>query len=437
LKDRVKATRKELKEYYRQHQEDFRTPPRRRAEYITVDLNDYWEEVKVTPPEVEDYYYAHRETYRSPKEIRARHILIQTDPRDPEAFAQAREELESILANIKAGSSFAALARKYSQDPGSAEAGGDLGYFKNGEMPKPFEEVAFSLKPGEVSELVHTRYGYHIIKVEDIKETTTRSLSEVEGLITEILHKQKAQELARKRAEQIHQQILAGKSLEQIALGEGITLIETFPFVEGEEIAGIADSSIFSRAAFSLEVGKPSPIVSGDECFYLLRVVKEEEPRVPELSEVKDKVKESLLQEKARDLARERAERILRRLRQGKAIRSLLIRYGLKQQETGWFSPYEDFIPEIGGSEEIIQTAGALTQKTPFPDKVIEYQDRFYLPWLKERQEADKEKFSEEKEVLIRGFLELKREEFRQRWLDDLKGKARMDFNEELIRTLI
>lgn len=437
FKNWVKTTRKELEEYYRQHQEDFRTPPRRRAEYIPVDLQDYWEEVKVTPPEVQDYYYSHRETYRSPKEIRARHILFQTDPRNPEAFAQTREEAESILENIKAGRSFASLARKYSQDPGSAEAGGDLGYFKKGEMPKPFEEVAFSLKPGEVSELVHTRYGYHIIKVEDIKETTTRSLSEVEGQITDILRKLKAKELARKRAEQIHQQILAGKSLEQIALGEGVTLIETFPFAEGEEIAGIADSSIFSQAAFSLKVGKPSLIISGDECFYLLQVVKEEEPRIPELSEVKDKVKESLLREKARKLARERAERILRRLRTGKAIGSLLTKYGLKKQETGWFSPYEDFIPEIGSSEEIIQAVGVLTQKTPFPDNVIEYQDRFYLPWLKERQEADKAKFSEEKEVLIRGLLELKREEFRQRWLDDLKGKAKIEFNQEVIRTLI
>ncbi len=437
LKDWVKATRKELKKYYGQHQEDFRTPPRRRAEYLTVDLRDYWEGVKLTPQEVKDYYYSHRESYRFPDEIRARHILIQADPRNPEAFAQARKEAESILENIKAGSKFAALARKYSQDPGSAEAGGDLGYFKKGEMAKPFEEVAFSLKKGEVSELVHTPYGYHIIKVEDIKEATTRSLSEVEGLITNILRNQKAKELARKRAEKIHQQILAGKTLEQLALEEELTLIETFPFAEGEEIATVPDPFVFSRAAFSLKVGEPSPIISGDECFYLLRVIEEEAPRIPELQEVKDKVKESLLQEKARELARTRAERILKRLRRGKTIRHLLTKYKLKKQETGRFSPYEDFIPEIGASEEISQVVRALTKKAPFPDKVIEYQDKFYLPWLKERQEADKAKFSEEKEVLTRGLLELKREEFRQRWLGDLKGKAKIVPNEEFFRSLI
>ncbi len=437
FKDKVKATRKELKKYYGQNQEDFRTPPRRRAEYIKFDLKDYLEEVKVSPQEVKDHYYSHRENYRSPKEIRARHILIQADPRDPAAFAQARKEAESILENIKAGSKFAALARRYSQDPGSAEAGGDLGYFRKGEMDKSFEDVAFSLKRGEVSELVHTPYGFHIIKTEDIKEAITTSLSEVEDLITNILRKQEAKGLARERAEKIHQQILAGKTMEKITNETKLPLIETFPFAEGEEIAGIVDPSVFSQAAFSLKVGEPSSIIPGDECFYLLRVVGEEAPRIPEFQEVKDKVKESLLKEKTRDLARERADRILQRLRRGKSIRYLLTKYKLEKQETGWFSPYEDFIPKIGASEEISQMVRVLTKKTPFPDKVIEYQDEFYLPWLKERQEADRERFSEQKEELTRVLLELKREEFRQRWLDDLKGKAKIVPNEEFIRTLI
>ncbi|UCD84072.1 MAG: SurA N-terminal domain-containing protein [Deltaproteobacteria bacterium] len=437
LKDLVRVTRSELKKHFDQNQENFRTPPRRKAEYLAVEINNFLKEAKVSSQEVEEHYYSYRDNYRIPKEIRARHILIQTDPQYPETFVSARKEAESILEKVRAGESFAKLARKYSQDPGSAEAGGDLGYFRRGEMVKSFEEVAFSLKKGEVSDLVHTPYGYHIIKVEDIKESTAIPLSETEELITNILRKHKAKESARDRAQEIYQQIMDGKTLEKIAIDEELTLIETFPFAEGEEIAGVTDPLIFSQAAFSLKVGEPSPVVSGEECFYLLKVVEEIPPRIPEFPEVKDKAKEKFLQEKTRELARERAEKILKRLKRGKAIGYLLTEYKLKKQETGWFSPYEESIPVIGASKEVSEIVRTLTKRTPFPDKVVEYQDKVYITWLKEKKEADKADFSEQKEELSQILLEMKREEFRQNWLNDLRGKVKIDYNEEIIRSFI
>lgn len=138
------------------------------------------DKIVVTEEDMKSYYNVNKEAYKIPEMVRARHILVKAPKDATEAEkAESGKKAEEILKRIKAGEDFAELATEFSEDKGSKRKGGDLGFFPRGRMAKPFEDAAFSLKPGEVSDIVETKFGYHIIKLEDIKEAKLRSFEDV------------------------------------------------------------------------------------------------------------------------------------------------------------------------------------------------------------------------------------------------------------------
>lgn len=144
--------------------------------------------MEVSENDMQLYYKAHKEEFMTPEMVRARHILIKVDKSaSEEAKKKAKEKAEEVLKRIKAGEDFAKLASEFSDDRGSKEKGGDLGFFPKGRMTSDFEKVAFSLKPGEVSDVVDTPYGFHIIKVEEKKEAAIESYDKVKNKVREKL----------------------------------------------------------------------------------------------------------------------------------------------------------------------------------------------------------------------------------------------------------
>jgi peptidyl-prolyl cis-trans isomerase C len=150
--------------------------------------------VAVKPEDVQAFYKANQDHFKQGDRVRASHILI-TVPQNADAAtkAQARAKAEDLLKQIKAGKDFAELAKANSQDPGSAPNGGDLGYFAQGDMVGPFNDVAFSLKPGQVSDVVETQFGFHIIKVVDKQAGTTVPFDQAKGQIEQYLQQQNRQ----------------------------------------------------------------------------------------------------------------------------------------------------------------------------------------------------------------------------------------------------
>ncbi len=141
---------------------------------------NFYDKTNITDSEVKAFYDANPDKFNKPEEVRASHILITVKPDADDAQKKAaRTEIEKIQARIKAGEDFATLAKENSKDPGSKENGGDLGFFTRGQMVKPFEDAAFALKPGMVSDIVETQFGYHIIKVTDRKAAGKYSLDEI------------------------------------------------------------------------------------------------------------------------------------------------------------------------------------------------------------------------------------------------------------------
>ena len=149
------------------------------------------EKIKVTEQETQAYYDTHPEAFKQPEQIKASHILVTVDPKDdPAKKAEALKKIESVQAKLKAGGDFAALAKELSDCP-SKEKGGDLGYFAKGQMVKPFEDAALALKPGETSGIVETQFGYHIIKLVEIKPEGIMPYAEVKDQLSQYIKQEK------------------------------------------------------------------------------------------------------------------------------------------------------------------------------------------------------------------------------------------------------
>ena len=145
--------------------------------FLTIEYLDkvIAQKVEVKDKDVRRYYNQHKDTFRVPERVKARHILVKVNRTAPEeALKHARVKAENILKRVKAGEDFARLASEYSDDPGSKKKGGDVGFFSRGRMAPEFERAAFSLKPGEVSDIVQTNFGFHIIKVEEKKDPSIK-----------------------------------------------------------------------------------------------------------------------------------------------------------------------------------------------------------------------------------------------------------------------
>jgi len=151
------------------------------------------QKIAVPDKEIKEYYDSHPESFKQPEQVQASHILVKVDPKaEASVKAEARKKIQEIQDRLKKGEDFSALAKEASQCPSSAK-GGDLGYFRRGQMVKPFEAVAFSLKPGEVSDIVETKFGFHLIKVKDKKPEATTPYKDAKERIVENLKREKVQ----------------------------------------------------------------------------------------------------------------------------------------------------------------------------------------------------------------------------------------------------
>jgi peptidyl-prolyl cis-trans isomerase D len=201
--NQVKITDAILKEYYDKHGDQFTNPESAKIEYVVLNGDAIESQMIVSDDDIKSYYDQNIKNYSTDEQRRASHILIKVDKGASSADqAAAKAKAEEVLALVrKDPANFAALAKQYSQDEGSAENGGDLDYFGKGMMVKPFEEVAFKLKKGEISDLVKSDFGYHIIELTDIKPATVKPLDEVKAQISEEIKKQKASKKMSEMAE--------------------------------------------------------------------------------------------------------------------------------------------------------------------------------------------------------------------------------------------
>src|SRR5262249_31736701 len=212
---------------------DFKTPETRKIRYLLPDIDALRAKVVVPPADIEKEYNNNIEQYSTPEQVRASHILLKTEGKDEAAVKAKAEEL---LKQAKAGADFAELAKKNSEDEGSAKNGGDLDYFGRGRMGPEFDTAVFAMQPGQLSDLVKTQYGFHIIKLIDKKVATTRSLAEVRQQINDQLAYERAQAQAADLAQSLEKQITKPADLDAVAKAQGLQVQESGFFAPDEPI---------------------------------------------------------------------------------------------------------------------------------------------------------------------------------------------------------
>lgn len=190
----VKVTDDMLKAYYEKNSADFQVPEQVKAEYVVLNGEALAAQIPVSDADIKSYYEQNAKRYGEEEQRRASHILIKVDKNASNADkAAAKAKAEALLAQVRKNpADFAKLAKENSQDPGSAQNGGDLGYFGKGMMVKPFEDTVYKLKQGEVSDLVQSDFGFHIIQLTGIKPAAIKPLDEVKGEIAAEIRKQQA-----------------------------------------------------------------------------------------------------------------------------------------------------------------------------------------------------------------------------------------------------
>ena len=199
----IKPTAEEVAAYYEKHRNRFEKPEQVKVEYLVLNQAKLMEEAKVSDAEVKAWYQANEARYKQAEQRQASHILIRSEKGASDAsLKEAQAKVEELLAQLKrAPADFAKLAKQHSQDPGSAEKGGDLGYFGRGMMVKPFEDAVFALKENQVSDVVRSDFGFHIIKLTGIRPERARSFDEVRGEIAAELKRQAGAKLYAESAE--------------------------------------------------------------------------------------------------------------------------------------------------------------------------------------------------------------------------------------------
>lgn len=324
LKEGVTLAENAARDYYEAHPARFERPARLRAEYLVFDQKSLHSRVEVSDDQVQQFYQANQDRYGQPEERRARHILVQAaaDAAD-DVIEEARRKAQEILDRVRSDPArFEEIARAESQDPGSAASGGDLGFFGPGAMVQAFEDAVYALSPGQVSDLVRTDFGFHVIELTEIRPPTIRPLDEVREEIVEELKRQEASRLFAMNAEKFANAVYEQPdSLQPAAEMLGLEIrTSDWIFRNGGKIDGYGDEKLIG-ALFSEEVREAGENTEAVEVergvLVAARVAEYEAARVLPFEEVQPAIEEQLRSEEAARLARESGERTLEALASG------------------------------------------------------------------------------------------------------------------------
>jgi peptidyl-prolyl cis-trans isomerase D len=312
LRGQVSATDAEVSSYFDGHKADFKIPEKRKIRYLLLDVDAMRAKVVVPASDIEKAYNNNIEQYTTPEQVRASHILLKTEGKD-DAAVKARAE--DVLKQARAGADFAELAKKYSEDDQSAKNGGDLDYFGRGRMVPEFDQAVFAMTPGQTSDLVKTQYGYHIIKLVDKKAATTRTLAEVRQQITDQLAYERAQAQAADLAQTLEKQVSKPADLDKVAKAQALTVQESGFFARDEPILGLGPSPEAANRAFEMKPGEVAGPLRASRGFVFETLVSKQDPYVPKLEEVKERVRDEVLKQRARDLSKQKASELAAKLK--------------------------------------------------------------------------------------------------------------------------
>lgn len=311
----VQVAEEDLEPYVKAHPARFSQPERRKLQYVIVNPRNL--AVTVSDAEAEAYYQEHAAEFEEPKRLRVAHVLVRVPPvGGSDAENAAKAKVEDVIKRAKGGEDFAKLAREVSEDKASAVQGGDLGFVGPGELVAPFEQAAFALDQGEISAPVRTPFGYHAIRVIEVKEGGKAALKEVASKIKETLRAQKSERAAQTRADEVRATLLSAKEFPAEAKRLGLEAQEA-TFGRGDALGEAGRDPQLDETLFGLAVGGVSTPIKTAGGFAIVKVVQHIAAGVPPVAEIRDRVVEAIKRERAERQVTDRAKALVTALGKG------------------------------------------------------------------------------------------------------------------------
>ena len=430
FREGLAATDAEVAKHFEDHKETYRVGEKRKVRYVTIDQEGMRQKATVTGQQIERSYNDNIQQYSTPEQVRASHILLKTEGKDD---AAVKKQAEDLLAKIKAGGNFEALAKQHSQDEASAAKGGDLDFFNKGAMVPEFDKVAFELAPGQMSDLVKSSYGYHIIKVTDKRAASQRTLAEVRSQIEDQLKWEQAQAAAQKLSEQVAAELKKPSDFETVARTRGLQTGESGLFLQDEPIPGIGMAPAVGQQAFQLKEGDVSEPLRTPQGYAFITVTGRQDAYVPKLDEVKARVRDDVLKQKAIDAARQKATSITAEMKAGdfdKAAKAAgvdvktteLIARGAPIGDAGISPALEAAafaLPAGGVSDPVVTENGAAIVK------------------VLERQDPPADQLAKEKDTLRTELLNDRKQKFFAAYMTKARQRMKIDINRETIAQIV
>lgn len=423
----VTVSADDLAAYFDQHKEEYKSAPQVKIKYLAFPVAKAMETMTITDAEISGYYQTNISTYQVPEKRAARHILFKTDGTNDEA---QKTKAEDVLKKIKAGGDFAELAKEFSDDPGSASRGGDLGTFSRGQMVPAFDEAVFSMAQSEISDLIKTRFGYHIIEVQDIAPAKTTPLEEVKETIQRTLKQQQAKDKAFENANSAYEKIFQTGSLDKYSQQESITLEETSFFNQAKPPADLAGKPRLLGQAFSLVKGDLSSLIEEPGGYYIIFIDDVVEPIVPALDAVKKEVTADFKAAKSSELAQAKAQEILAACKGGTEFKQAVSQAGGKVQVSPWFSRTKRGVSTL---PDAISSQGlALSKATPYPEAVGIDGNAFYVYRFQEKR-ASESSNGQAKESFTASLRQEKQMATLESWLNYMMETGDITTNKQLL----
>ncbi len=411
---------KVLEEYFKANGARFMRPETRSVQLVSADPALFAAAYVPTDADARAYFEQHRAEFRRDAKVKARHLLLKVADNAPAAESDAvRKEAEELYARAKKGEDFAALARKYSQDPGSAKSGGDLGWFGRGQMVPEFEAAAFSMEKGDLSAPVRTKFGYHLIKLEQSIPGGEMRFEEALPAIRGILTEGKGDETAKRK-------ILAalgdapGKDLKTLAKEQGLQYQE-MTLAQGEVIRQLPDSAKVVERVFNTKEGEVNGPVQTMGGYYLLKVTKVAAPAMPKLAEVRAEVEKAYVKEKSARLAADAARNAAQRLNKGEPMAA--VARGMKVRESKLLKRGDALEGVDGGA----LAAGAAFALNVNGADQVQTPAGFVVLQVTERREPTLEEYETQRAPLREAILSRKRQEAVIAWQTALRERADKD----------
>ncbi|MEN6439086.1 MAG: SurA N-terminal domain-containing protein [Syntrophobacter sp.] len=421
-----------LQAFYQGNTGRYMEPEKREVAYVLISAEELAKDVPVKDEEVKRYYEDHESQYKREKEVHARHILIRLKPDAPQnELDKARSDAQKVLDEARKGGDFAALARKHSQDEGSAKEGGDLGFFNSKMMVPEFTEAAFALKPGQISELVKTQFGFHIIKVEEVREAGTTSFEEVKDTIAKNLKMQAAQDIAFKKARELRDLAYARKDLAKAAEEMKLALTDTVLIeARAENQSGPFPAQFRSKLfeLYSGDISDPFELPSG---FEVAQIKSVKAPHAIPFDQARDKVDKDYRAEQAKELALKKASEVLALAREKNSLADAAKQQNMNVRQSEIFSrqdPDKDLKLLRG---ESLNKVFDLKEGRSLLDAPLELGNRYVVCQLLESKPAGQPP-AEDISTISKRLLQQKQMNLWQVWVTDLRKNIKVEIFKEV-----